>query len=636
MINQRHDFVIGLCGFLFFSGFGAGIASAQGTSSYGDIAVPAGSSGLVATLPIDAGGADDSAQLVSGCIGFINAELPDLTVTLQSTAAELVVSVRSAADTTLLVRKPDGTIHCDDDTEGLNPAVRLPKAGAGSYDVWVGVIEQVFATAEVDVTVGASAATGLAAPSAVQPAAPAAVTVDRRLEVDVPPGSAAGPFVTQLVDAIEALRLRISEQLGQDIRIFTSGPVGVEGAGGGFVLTLRGLELAHDAGVVRFGDVAVSVSNTDADVIYWSIDGLPAVTFIEGGTLAGTITAGLVRIAGRYDGALSAHLGYDIDLRDIALIEGAGETLATLKRVRLAMDLGKDATGAVGGPMLFELRGIRVEHPEGAVSIGRVGVETRVSALDLEAFGSVNLAGLADPEQGAAAALELAAMVLGAGIGSSDTEFFVEDMRARTPDGAPLRIGALGLQIGYGSTGELAKLSLGASMADLDIDDPEIPDAMRRGSVEIRLGLENLPLIAMASAVAGRDPLDEAQQGQIAQAVLGALLQANPSLRLDALNIDTEKVVVSSNGRIRMAQSLQPIGEFEVTVVGLNGFMDSAHSGIGPNVETLDPDTLALLQIISSIGSPSGKSGMDQLTYKIEVTDNFEIMVNGIDLSQLE
>lgn len=636
MMNQRHAFGFGFYGFLLLGAVYGGIASAQSTSSYGDIVVPAGSSGIVATRPLDAGGADDSAQFVSGCVGFINAELPDLTVTVQSPVPELVVSVRSAADTTLLVRKPDGTIHCDDDTEGLNPALRLPKASAGSYEVWVGVIEQVFAPAEVDVAVGASAALSLAPPPTAQPAALAATAVDRRLEIELPAGSPAGPFVAGLVDAVEAVRLRLSEQVGQDIRLSTSGPVVVEDAGDGIVLTLRGLELAHDAGIVRFGDISVSVSDPGAEVIYWSIDGLPKVTFIEGGALAGTISAGLVRIAGRYDRALRTHLGYDIDLRDIALIEAEGGPLATLKRVRIAMDLGKDASGTVGGPMLFELRGIRVEDPDGAISIGRIGLETRVRALNLASLGGANITGLADPGQGAAAALEIAGRVLGAGIGSSDTDLFVEDLRAHVPDGAPLRIGALGLQIGYGATGELAELRLGASMADLDLDHPEIPDALRRGSVEIRLGLENLPLVAMASAVGGLGPIDEAQQSQIAQAVLGVLLQANPSLRLDSLNINVGDLVVSSLGRLGMSSSMTPEGQFDVVIRGLSALIDEARTEGAAAGGMLGQDVLPLLEFARSIGTADAGANPDRLTYRIDVTPEMKVLVNGIDLSQMQ
>jgi hypothetical protein len=54
--------------------------------------------------------------------------------------APLIVSADASADTTLLIRAPDGRFYCDDDggTRGLNPAIRYDSPRAGRYDIWVG------------------------------------------------------------------------------------------------------------------------------------------------------------------------------------------------------------------------------------------------------------------------------------------------------------------------------------------------------------------------------------------------------------------------------------------------------------------------------------------------------------------
>ncbi|HJL49370.1 MAG TPA: hypothetical protein RMG45_26165, partial [Polyangiaceae bacterium LLY-WYZ-15_(1-7)] len=44
-------------------------------------------------------------------------------------------------DTTLVVRKPDGTFVCDDDSEGMNPMV-TGSFPPGQYRVWVGSYQQ--------------------------------------------------------------------------------------------------------------------------------------------------------------------------------------------------------------------------------------------------------------------------------------------------------------------------------------------------------------------------------------------------------------------------------------------------------------------------------------------------------------
>jgi hypothetical protein len=50
----------------------------------------------------------------------------------------LIFSVQSPADTTLVVNDPNGNWLCNDDTDGLNPEVRIDGPIAGRYDVWVG------------------------------------------------------------------------------------------------------------------------------------------------------------------------------------------------------------------------------------------------------------------------------------------------------------------------------------------------------------------------------------------------------------------------------------------------------------------------------------------------------------------
>ena len=47
--------------------------------------------------------------------------------------------MNSSADTTLVVRAPNGLWYCDDDSgQGLNPSVRFNTPMSGLYDIWVG------------------------------------------------------------------------------------------------------------------------------------------------------------------------------------------------------------------------------------------------------------------------------------------------------------------------------------------------------------------------------------------------------------------------------------------------------------------------------------------------------------------
>jgi hypothetical protein len=81
-------------------------------------------------------GAVDASTLAPTCSGFVGAA-PDLALVLRGNEPWLRVYVSSPLDTTLVVRRPDGSFLCDDDTYGRHPSVE----GAfppGRYLVWVG------------------------------------------------------------------------------------------------------------------------------------------------------------------------------------------------------------------------------------------------------------------------------------------------------------------------------------------------------------------------------------------------------------------------------------------------------------------------------------------------------------------
>lgn len=92
-----------------------------------------------AVIPMIAGGTIDASSLGGECVGFIANE-PDFRVNYEAgTDFPLIISAVSDADTTLVVNAADGTWHCNDDSNELNPAVTFASPMTGQYDIWVGV-----------------------------------------------------------------------------------------------------------------------------------------------------------------------------------------------------------------------------------------------------------------------------------------------------------------------------------------------------------------------------------------------------------------------------------------------------------------------------------------------------------------
>jgi len=73
------------------------------------------------------------------CVGHF-ADAPDLRVHFGAGDLGYPLSfyVDAREDTVLLVNTPDGAWHCNDDSQGLNPAVTFDTPLAGQYDIWVG------------------------------------------------------------------------------------------------------------------------------------------------------------------------------------------------------------------------------------------------------------------------------------------------------------------------------------------------------------------------------------------------------------------------------------------------------------------------------------------------------------------
>jgi hypothetical protein len=84
-----------------------------------------------------AGGPVDATRSHPACVGF-HGEEPDHMLVLETAFDELHVLATSAMDVTLVVRRPDGTMMCNDDFQESHPGLTLSPAPAGSYQVWVG------------------------------------------------------------------------------------------------------------------------------------------------------------------------------------------------------------------------------------------------------------------------------------------------------------------------------------------------------------------------------------------------------------------------------------------------------------------------------------------------------------------
>ena len=105
---------------------------------YGEVRLSAGFTPDPHLVRVQAGGSQAASNRASGCMGNIG-DRPDFRLNYTSGTFPLYISADSMADTTLVVRAPNGSYYCDDDSgEGLNPRVWMQNPMSGNYDIWVG------------------------------------------------------------------------------------------------------------------------------------------------------------------------------------------------------------------------------------------------------------------------------------------------------------------------------------------------------------------------------------------------------------------------------------------------------------------------------------------------------------------
>lgn len=71
---------------------------------------------------------------------FANA--PDARLRYQSGGFQLSFYVRAPGDTMLLVNAPNGGWYCNDDYQGLDPAIVFNQPMSGRYEIWVGTYDR--------------------------------------------------------------------------------------------------------------------------------------------------------------------------------------------------------------------------------------------------------------------------------------------------------------------------------------------------------------------------------------------------------------------------------------------------------------------------------------------------------------
>lgn len=118
--------------------FSAGAEIEIGAPFFGTVALTDTSGSEPDPVTIMAGGHQRADRIHNDCVGFIQKGSPDVNLDNGDGMNSLFISARSPTDTTLVIRAPDGSWHCNDDAMGFDPMVTFQGAAKGVYHIWVG------------------------------------------------------------------------------------------------------------------------------------------------------------------------------------------------------------------------------------------------------------------------------------------------------------------------------------------------------------------------------------------------------------------------------------------------------------------------------------------------------------------
>lgn len=470
-----------------------------------------------------------------------------------------------------------------------------------------------------------------AQPPAAAPAAPAAVPVDEAGAKALAAGMEAG---------LKRLLPHTTE--GEGPR--WTGVVAATPDGDAYKVTWPALSfVSDDGGRMDVGVITLRV-RPRADGTQSFTAELPASIPLFDGTNAanGTITVGSQSTTGVWSPAYETLTGLDMALGTVAGVDGKGRTVLTIGGINGRLDLRPDGGGALySGPGTFTLTNLVVQDETGAqlATIGTAGTDFTYTRVDLEKTRKVTQAAQAnatgaDPTPVPAADFRGLFGGLDFTMTLGDSAFFnpEEDFRFSFKN-VSMSMGVNGLD----TSSTAVRFAYGHD--GLAMTPPPGPADFMPGSAGLSIAALKLPTDAFSQALnIASGKTDDTTAALVGGLLLGALGQAGSEIRLEKLAVVTPATSghAAGSATFNAGAAFGADGAFTVTLTGLDNAIKALQPAAGRKAAKEDQETLAGLTMIQALGQPGKDAqGKDARLYKIDITPDGQLLLNGTDLSAL-
>jgi hypothetical protein len=327
---------------------------------------------------------------------------------------------------------------------------------------------------------------------------------------------------------------------------------------------------------------------------------------------------------------LETAVGYDIDWRDLAVLDQDNDVPMQVGTVRATMALRESRPGRYAGPFSLTLSNLTASDEENdtSVKLGALTVATEMADWDIKRFKSLVAGKTDDPMAMLAMVQELPRIVSKIASTVSLSGLTVASIEEETS----FTIDQLDLTFSFTDIDQpTARLALAYKHAGLSLEgfDDYVPEGFAPRRTTLALAVEKLPLAKLA------DMASSPAQGQRGPTVpspdqaLDLLAAAGTGIRLESLAIESEKAEVSADGLLTVQQgaAFALAGGFDIKLRGL----DAVIRELKELAEGQPNPLVGFLEAMRKSGTPSGRA----LSYRLEVRPDGQVLLNGNDMMPL-
>ena len=379
---------------------------------------------------------------------------------------------------------------------------------------------------------------------------------------------------------------------------------------------------------------------------------------------AATISIGKQSFTSTWSGTLETLLTVDAAYNDIAVNAADGKGKISVASMTMVQDLKPEAgTGGAtlwSGPAAFAFGGLSVQDDKNKelVKIGGVTAEATYTRVDLTKVSALQKLSEQTAAKGAApTSAELLPKLQGIFGGVSGAMRLSNLSVVNPEDGTTVTLGQLAFRSGLTDLDQaMSTVSMGVEARDFTMTPSPAPVAFTPRAFEVKLSVAKLPNSALWKAFTELAKAAEAEEVQpkkgaknkaappppssemVMQQAMAAMGEAGTELRIDALNLDTPATAGTATGGVKVATqaAFGVTGGATVLLRGIDAAVKAMQPAPGAKPDKETQDLLGGLAMVQAMGQ-AGKddTGADVRTYKFEVTEAGQLLLNGADMTPL-